>query len=269
MSTTVSKSRVTRFLENGVRPLVRELKSVACGLSMGEFDFPVDDFAAVKFRCRSRREVNLTANFGFEKSALGAFLFLLHADDVVWDVGAAFGLFSIHSAKFCDKVIAFEPDPLSCERLIKNIDLNGQQEQISVQQIALSDKAGELELFTSGLSGLSPSLSGVSNHSGSVKVATKTIDSVVEAGTVPPDVIKIDVEGAEAQVLRGAKELLHGKNKPRLLFVEVHPEFLEAFGDSAELVEELVLEAGYELVTRERRLKQYHVVAMARDATPS
>ena len=73
--------------------------------------------------------------------------------------------------------------------------------------------------------------------------------------------MKIDVEGAEAKVLKGAAKLLNGPNRPRLIFVEVHPDFLPAFGDSPEGVEELLRSAGYTLIATSRRAEQYHLVA--------
>ena len=262
----LKKLRIERLLQRGVRPLLNEFKAALVALKLGEHTFPVNDFGDVKFRCRSVREIILTSDFANEKEALGTFLFLLEPEDVVWDVGAAFGLFAIHSGAIARKVIAFEPDPESRKRLEGNIEANDQSNRTSVMPLALSDSAGEIELFTSGLTGKSPSLEAQDGgHSGKVTVETQTIDAVIAAGTTAPSVIKIDVEGAEAKVLKGATELLNGPNRPRLIFVEVHPEFLPAFGDSAELVEELLRSAGYTLIATSRRADQYHVVATLAD----
>jgi FkbM family methyltransferase len=252
--------RLHRLYQRGVRPLVSEVKFLLCALGVGRYTFAVDDFASVRFECRTRREANLTAYFGYEKMALGAFLFHLKSDDVVWDIGAAFGLYSVHSAKFCESVVAFEPEPVSCERLARNIQINGLQSKITVREIALSTEDGEVELF---MDGYCPSLAGDSANSRCVRVQMTTVDNLIAAGNRTPTVMKIDVEGAEAGVLRGAQSLLRGKNKPRLLFVEVHPQFLPSFGESEESVERLVLDAGYRLLAKERRAGEFYIVAIS------
>ena len=151
----LKKLRIERLLERGVRPLLNEFKAALVAFRLGEHTFPVNDFAKVKFRCRSVREIILTSDFANEKEALGTFLFLLEPEDVVWDIGAAFGLFAIHSGEIARQVIAFEPDPDSRKRLDGNIAANDQTNKTSVMPLALSDSAGEIELFTSGLVGLS------------------------------------------------------------------------------------------------------------------
>lgn len=258
----LSTKSLKRFLRRGVQPFMNEVKAGLCAFNLGEHTFPVDDFADVRFRCSSLREIKLTSDFGYEKSALGTFLFLLTPGDVVWDVGAAFGLFSVHSAEFCNQVVAFEPDPSHYQRLVGNIELNRQGSKVSIQQLALCDSQGELSLSTSGLSGVSPTLGVNDKHSSKVSVKTETVDRMVKSGVVKPTVMKIDVEGAEAQVLRGAAELLSSEEKPRLLFIEVHPEFLGSFGDSAEDLEHMLIATGYRLLASDRRKGQYHLLAV-------
>lgn len=250
---------IFRFYCRGVRPLLNELKFVLCALKLGRYTFVVDDFAGVKFQCRTRREANLTAYFGYEKMALGAFLFHLRSDDVVWDIGAAFGLYTVHSAKYCKLVVAFEPEPISCQRLLKNITINGQNSQVTIQEVALGTEAGEVELY---LDGYCPSLAGDVNDSRCVKVRKNSIDNLISEGNAPPSVMKIDVEGAEAGVLRGAQNLLNGRNRPRLIFVEVHPQFLPSFDESEDSVERLIANAGYKIIAKERRACEFYIVAM-------
>ena len=254
--------RLQRLFRRGIRPFLNELKAGLVALRLGEHTFAVNDFADVEFRCKSLREIILTSDFANEKEALGTFLFLLEPEDVVWDIGAAFGLFAIHSGTICKQVVAFEPDPSSRERLEGNIIANRQQNVASVLPLALSSKVGEIELFTSGLKGNSPSLSHHgTTHSGVVKVQTDTIDEVLSRGVATPDVLKIDVEGAEAQVLIGGEQLLKGHQAPRLIFVEMHPKFLPDFGNTPEQVESILRDAGYSLIATNRRSEQYHIVA--------
>ncbi|PHQ41875.1 hypothetical protein Z052_12540 [Halorubrum sp. C191] len=70
----------------------------------------------------------------------------------------------------------------------------------------------------------------------------------------PPDVIKIDVEGAEADILDGMKETLSDK-KP-LLYIEIHPNKLDGFGRSSNEIIELLEQMEYELDTSNHRNKE-------------
>lgn len=253
---------VRRFMTKGMRPFMNELKTGMCMLGMGTHTFPVDDFADVAFRCKSLREIKLTTDFGYEKSALGAFLFMLNPNDVVWDIGAAFGLFAIHSASMCKNVVAFEPDPAHFERLQANVRWNSLNHQVSLQQIALSDSKGNFALVSDGLTGVSPSLAPTANGARTVTVATDTVDNLIDGGLPTPNVLKIDVEGAEAQVLRGATDLLSSETAPRVIFVEVHPQFLPQFGDIVDDVHNLIQSNGYTVICSADRKEQFHILAI-------
>src|SRR5690348_7695963 len=91
--------------------VIRELKRGLCLHEIGECDFRVSQFGTYTFRCGNRVEYFRAVEFGGEAEALGAFLFLLRPDDVVWDVGASIGLLSVHAATAARNVVAFEPDP--------------------------------------------------------------------------------------------------------------------------------------------------------------
>lgn len=72
-----------------------------------------------------------------------------------------------------------------------------------------------------------------------------SIDEYIAFGNPPPSMIKIDVDGFELHVLRGAQKTFR-KHRPRL-WLEIHPTFLEAQGQSAEKVVNLLRETGYTL----------------------
>jgi len=72
-----------------------------------------------------------------------------------------------------------------------------------------------------------------------------TLDQYIAQGNAAPSVMKIDVDGFELHVLRGARKCL-AEHRPRL-WVEVHPEFLRAQGKSHEQVGEFLRQAGYTL----------------------
>jgi hypothetical protein len=82
---------------------------------------------------------------------------------------------------------------------------------------------------------------------------------------VRPTVLKIDIEGAEILALQGAQRLLRAPDRPRLLFVEAHPEFLPTFGGNLDQLSTLMTDAGYQVLSTRRREDQLHLIALNRE----
>lgn len=206
------------------------------------------------------------ADYGDEKYFLDRFIEALKPNDIVFDIGASVGLVSIHAATFTDsgKVIAFEPDHETFERLKHNVSLNNLS-NIEFVSWAVSDTQGKVILFSDGASGFAPTLREQKNRPGAptnqVTVQTRTLDEAILSGDLPlPTVLKIDIEGAEVLCLRGASKLLRGElgDKPRLVFLELHPEFLPYFGSSRTEVHNFVLSKGYSVVWENECHGQIH-----------
>ncbi|MBS0237766.1 MAG: FkbM family methyltransferase [Proteobacteria bacterium] len=132
------------------------------------------------------------------------------------DVGANIGYFSVNAALLLAgsnaRVYAFEPNPTIYELLSKNIQINWSLAPISLRQIALGADLGQLELRIPGTRASNATLLGPrSIKEGtdytSIWVDVTTIDKL---GIDPKSIgtIKIDVEGAEAMVVQGAKTTL-------------------------------------------------------------
>ena len=119
---------------------------------------------------------------------------------VVWDVGANVGFYSLLAARKATKVVAFEPLPENLSYLRRHIELNQVGERVQVIPSAASDHDG------TGLFSVVPGnrSEGSLRPYGKLPVGTVRLDSL---GTVP-DMIKIDVEGNEYEVLRGAIETM-------------------------------------------------------------
>lgn len=199
-------------------------------------------------------------SYGDEPEFLGAMLDALRADDVLYDIGANVGLVALHAARK-STTIAFEPDPEFLARLRRNVQLNPSV-SVEILPVAVSDSNGRVTLYTDGAQGNSPSLVRQDAKRGSVDVKAQTLDSIVAEGGLPlPTVLKIDIEGAEVLALRGARDVLHGRQPPRALFLEVHDGFLPAFGSSGDEVLEIVRDAGYtEMRYEARRFDQRHLI---------
>jgi FkbM family methyltransferase len=248
-------SRLTAALSN-------EIRRALCIRGLAESTFSTSQFGRCYFRCGNRVEYHRTIQFGGEPGALAAFLFLLRPDDVVWDVGASVGLFTVHAAREGASVVAFEPDPATVIRLRQNVALNDTASRIQCRHEALSDCAGHGTLRTDGLAGFAPSLADLGRHGTVVQTSMTTIDVLVASGLAKPNVLKIDVEGAEVLVLHGGMQLLASEAPPRVIFVEVHPRFLPAFNGRPNDVERILADTGYRIAARRPRDEQVHIIAL-------
>ncbi len=142
----------------------------------------------------------------------------LRPGSTFYDVGANVGLFSLIAARHIGEggqVVAFEPWAGNVDYLRKHVSLNGFEQRVHVVEAAVGASEG-MALFQPSES---PAMGRLSPD-GSVSVPILTLDSYVEGGGRPPDVLKVDVEGAELQVLKGAKGVLM-KQRP-VIFLATH-----------------------------------------------
>lgn len=157
--------------------------------------------------------------------------------DVIFDIGANIGYYTVLASKLVDlkgKVYAFEPDPDNLKLLEKNILLN-KCSNVVVVPMAVSERAGTLT-FKKDLS--NPGESKISEK-GNVKVKATTLDKFITSRRIKKiDLIKVDVEGAEINVLKGARTLIGRKDIK--MFFECNPKVLRTFGFG---VNELLFEA--------------------------
>lgn len=174
-----------------------------------------------------------------------------------FDLGAHIGYYSLPASRALragGMVHAFEPDSNNFNCLSKHIRYNG-IENIVLNNSVVGDSAKSgVEFYEHKVSG-SPFGGLIVNEKKSrdaFKVAKKTqicLDEYCERHDVLPDVIKIDVEGGELGVLRGARNLL-AKGNPKI-FLSLHPSHLELMGQSVDEIIELLNEAGYAMLTLE------------------
>jgi FkbM family methyltransferase len=146
---------------------------------------------------------------------------LVKPGDVVFDVGAHFGYYTLLASKLVGdsgKVISFEPSPANLARLYRHIELNSRR-NVQVLELAVSDHEGTARFETRTGSGV-----GHLADDGPLEVRLTTLDSLTQLPR--PQVMKIDVEGAEVGVLQGAKALL--QNARPIIFLSLHGEELKA-----------------------------------------
>ncbi len=134
---------------------------------------------------------------------------------VVLEVGANIGTSSVELVRRfgARQVVAFEPDPQNFELLSLNVVLNGMQGVIHPYQLAISDSDGSVSLARSrrNWGGHQVVPVGARTDRETVAVQARTLDSLVDDGTIPVDdlgLVWMDVEGHEAAALAGAERLL-------------------------------------------------------------
>lgn len=138
---------------------------------------------------------------------------LCHPDSVVVDIGANFGYFSILAASIIGtssngQVISFEPNPSLCKLLKRNREINWSIAPITLHEIALGESDDQLILYVPKEHGANGSLSAPAGmECTKIPVNVKPLDSIVPHD-LAVDIMKIDVEGHEATVLRGAQEVI-------------------------------------------------------------
>jgi FkbM family methyltransferase len=134
--------------------------------------------------------------------------------DVVYDIGANVGSYTLPASVLVGshgKVIAFEPLPDNLAYLTRHIALN-HLDNVHVIEAAVWSSTGELRF-----QGTADRVTSHASDVGEITVKAVAIDALVSAGEIPPpDCIKIDVEGAEADVLRGAMSTL-SEHRPVIL----------------------------------------------------
>lgn len=165
---------------------------------------------------------------------------------VFLDLGANVGYFSLFVALEMEvaRVIAFEPNPEIAARLRDSVEANGSSDRVQVVEKALSDSAGEVSF------GIDPANSGHSrfaqaDHENVITVQTVRLDDWLDQNAPGADVsvLKLDVEGAETQALRGMERLL-ARARPALI-VEGLDDMLREFGSSLDEMTGLLRDLGF------------------------
>jgi FkbM family methyltransferase len=179
---------------------------------------------------------------------------LLNPGDVFYDVGANVGFFTVIGAKIVGptgQVYAFEPVPDNYSFLGKNIEINNFR-NVSTHKYAISKSGGKGELFLSEYSGGS-TLSEASmppDFKGTLPVELATIDDlVVEKGFLPPSLVKIDVEGAEMDVIQGMVQTIE-QYKPIIIY-EIDDGDENAYIQKQQECDRFIQNFGYEVIRLE------------------
>jgi FkbM family methyltransferase len=174
--------------------------------------------------------------------------FLARGDTFV-DVGANHGSFSIVASKALGPeglIVAIEPQERKAELVEKSLAANAQCEY-QVHRFACGDKTGDVDFFiptnSSGGAGVFPGYSAIVPHA-KVAVSMRRLDDALDWAYFPGRVfMKVDVEGSEAILLRGAREMITSRKPPIML--EINPTSMTASGKTKDAVFGCLQRLGY------------------------
>ena len=216
-----------------------------------------------RFHVSSRRELQRISGMTGEKAVLAKFLGELRPGDVVFDVGANIGTHTIAFAKVVGnegRVAAFEPEPVTAERLERNVELNG-LDNVIVMRCALGERRSTELLYVDSRSGSGQHSLRPQDGRPAQEVSVLQGDELVRSGRLAaPNVMKIDVEGAELGVIAGLKDSL-ANEACRLVFCEVHHAILESDGQDPKQVGRMLREAGFTDFETSSRGPEDHLIA--------
>jgi FkbM family methyltransferase len=162
-----------------------------------------------------------------ESTAIGELCRGITAGTLAIDVGANIGTYSNAFAACVSQggmVLAIEPDPENLQSLRGRFASRGAQ--IRIVDAAASDRAGTIKLNRDLYN---PAGHVISDHG--IEVRSVTLDALVGEYGLPVSIIKIDVEGAEPLVLRGAQSTID-RFRPTIL-MEYSPDAIAGFGQDA------------------------------------
>ncbi|MFH1671324.1 MAG: FkbM family methyltransferase [Candidatus Portnoybacteria bacterium] len=180
-----------------------------------------------------------------EESTTNLFKKTIKKGDVVVDLGANIGYFTLLAAKLAGKegkVYSFEPEPRNYNYLLKNIGLNGYKNILAMQK-AVSDRNGTTKLYVcpydtghhtiNQQEGIEDYRHGRQGEVTAIDIETVALDDFLKDKENSVNVMKIDVEGAEMLALSGMDRILK-ENKDIKIFVEFFPLLIRKMGSSPE-----------------------------------
>jgi FkbM family methyltransferase len=190
----------------------------------------------------------------------------------VVDVGANIGMYTLHAARAVGAggtVHSFEPTPAIHRLLSDNVQVNGFKEAgvVHLHAAALSDVEGEAELAVYADNNGHNSLFRKAPGDDVVTVPLHRLDAVL-GHDARVDVVKIDVEGAELQVLRGM-QVIASRNPGIVVFCELAPEHLERAGSTAPDFVKALADLGWQVQVVEEPSGEVRNMQSADLAAPS
>lgn len=190
------------------------------------------------------------------------------------DVGAHIGIYSLYAAKYLQATaFAFEPSPDTKEKLDKNILMNNCSDRITTFQFAVADKNEPVTFYLNERMNEANIRTAEANalftrtvkdvHTESIAVNCITLDTFAKDYQLKIDFIKIDAEGAELEVLKGAKEILQ-HHRPAGI-VGIHTFFYKDVKANLLELSVLMQQLNYQLLFNDEILEVEDLLKLAKD----
>jgi FkbM family methyltransferase len=160
----------------------------------------------------------------YDRAEIDCLVALCRSARVVFDVGANQGWVSLAIARHCPgvHVVGFEPDAALARLNRASLDLNSSwHPHVTLREHAIGDSDADIAFARSRDENSGVGRLDADAGSRGLRVPCRTIDSVCRETGLFPDVVKIDIEGAELAALRGMTRLFEGR-APRAVVVELH-----------------------------------------------
>lgn len=183
-------------------------------ITKGRQEFQVNDVSVAFESTGDEGDTTVRGLMNIEYELIADLLENVDSEDVFYDIGSNLGLHSKFAGQVCSEVVAFEPYPPNYGRLVDN--LSTVPAKVETFRLALSDTEGEVQFSATD---------GVGQETGVIGSGELTVDTargdelIAENELAQPDIVKIDVEGAEGLVVSGMRDALANA---RRVYCEIH-----------------------------------------------
>jgi len=206
--------RVLDFINWRLKGLMSEIFSAYWDSRGGKQNFTINGVTAEFAASRDEGGDANRGRISMEYELIDDLLENIEQEDVFYDIGANTGLISNFAGQICSKVVAFEPYPPNYDQLKRT--LSDTPADIQTYKLALADSGGEVGFSATGGTGHGTGSIG----SGDITVNKMRGDKIISKDELEhPDIVKIDVEGAEGLVIDGMKGALADARK---VYCEIH-----------------------------------------------
>ena len=176
---------------------------------------------ALRLKLNARTQTSFL--FGaYERANVNFLLTRIFDKAIFWDIGANIGYFSCIMARCLTKgeVVCVEPLPENIRLLREHMRINNLKNIIIIDKALSSSEKSASFLVAENLSEGKIADNKEDLPEKKIQIAVTTIDSLMKSGIPMPDIVKIDTEGEEGEILKGARAVL--QNRPPSFLIEIH-----------------------------------------------